>query len=107
MQYTHSHNTTYRMGIAGPIPKNWLLSQSNDPEDIMVEYYRNEMYLYDTDNGGDDEYIFAFDNGEFYRFVHEWWVSYDPDWELHNEYYYTKIDISEVPHWMHKQRDWI
>lgn len=105
MKYTHNENTYFNGGKSSPRP--WLTSVFDDPIHIMGEFFRNELELYDADNGGDDEYIFAFDNGDFYKLTHDWWITYNPEWEIHNTYFYEKIDITKVPSWMQKYRDWI
>lgn len=106
MYYTHSNNNIYRANI-GYVPKSWLSSTAKDPMEVMHNYYREHLYVYDADNGGDEEVIFVFENGQFFRLTHEYWITYDPEWEIHNCYYIDVASADKVPDWMKTRRDWI
>lgn len=108
MKYTHSENTYFRYGIDGnKAPKPWLMSALDDPVKIMEHFIHNECWVYDADTCGDDTYLFSFDNGEAYTLEHSWWIDYDPEWVIHNEWTWEKVTPSSLPSWMRVERDWI
>jgi len=85
--------------------KNWLETDETDPLKIIKRYYNAECIVHDADVCGDEEIFFIFDTNIAYCLSYNWWIEYDPEWEIFNEHY-----IKEVPLLAFKypeNRDWL
>ena len=81
-----------------------------DPTDEIhfIKYYYNEqLYVYDVDSGGDNTVYFAFDTDKCYRLEYEWWITRDPEWEIHNYYTFKEITWDECREHVSSNRDWL
>lgn len=106
MKYTTSYNVRYRPGI-GEAPKPWIETDLTDHEKVMGKYHRDELYTYDADTCDNGDVFFVFDDGKAFKMEWSYWMDYDPEWEIHNEWHSEEIDITDTPLWMHKERDWL
>lgn len=90
-----------------------------DPKEILAvshegaanAWMREEMYTRDADNCGTDvEYIAVSDGSEtkYYKAKAEWWIDYDPEWTIHNEFELNEITREEAKaHDVIDNRDWV
>lgn len=88
------------------------ISVWRDIGDITIEDYfetiKDDLHIYDTDSGGDETYYFRFDNGNCYKFHHDFWFNYDPDWRMHNDFYIEEIELIKLPKSLQGvERDWL
>ena len=91
--------------------RTWLEIDELDPLKVIENYYYNKCYVNDADTCGNSEIEFAFSMGgaspivNYYELSYSWWIEYDPEWEIHNEHYITKINSPEFK--FPSDRDWI
>jgi hypothetical protein len=87
----------------------WKEIRSHDVEEFIHNYIRDKYHVHDADNCGDHEYEFVImKDGEtkLYILMHSWWITYDPEWEMHNEY--TLEEVKEVKmKYPSPNRDWL
>lgn len=58
-------------------------------EDLINKILRDDFHVYDADNCGDDTIYFVINDGnetKYFMVEHSWWIKYDPEWEIHNDY---------------------
>jgi hypothetical protein len=93
---------------SGNRDNNWINIDETDPEKIMLDFFNKNCYVYDADNCGEDTFEFVFEidgKVEYYSLYHSWYIEYDPDWNIENEYEITKIDAPK--HKFPGNRDWL
>ena len=77
--------------------------------DQILDYVREEYWVYDADVCGDDTFQFVVrEHGAetYWEVEHAWWITYDPEWELHNEFDLKQIDSVQFEY-PTKNRDWL
>lgn len=87
---------------------NWIETDEVDPKKVIEDYYRKECYVWDADICGDDEVEFAFEcdgKVKYYKLYHEWWIEYNPDWDIINTHTITKIN--KPTYKFPGNRDWL
>ncbi len=92
------HTATYKRN-------KWFKTKETDPLIVIEDYYRNNGYVYDADICGDAEIFFIFDNGEAYRLSYDWYIDFNPDWGIHNNYTISSIEPNSFNYPSNK--DWI
>lgn len=79
-------------------------------KDAIEEYSHREFYVGDADNCGDEtiEFVVRQDGkpDTFYSVYHNWWITYDPEWEIHNEIEIETINSVRFKY-PTKDRDWL
>lgn len=88
--------------------RNWLDSDESNPEKIIKDFYYEKCYVHDADICGDDIVEFAFEiKGKiiYYRMSYDWYIDYDPEWDIHNNFDIKKIN--EPTFNFPGNRDWI
>jgi hypothetical protein len=99
--YSHSENKF----------KRWIHTNGNkSPQRIMERFCQDELTIYDADVCGEDVYSFAFLDEKikqlsYYDITHEWYVNYDPDFEVVNDFIYERVDKPTIP--ITSNRDWL
>ena len=62
----------------------------------FTNWVKEENWAWDADNCGDTTMFFVVvsDDGLvfYYEVKHSWWIEYNPDWEIHNEFEITLIN---------------
>jgi hypothetical protein len=76
-------------------PKPWVDYGLNE-EESMKKYFFDIIKIYDADTCGDEEYDFVFDSGNAYRLEYEWYIEFDPEWRLVDNFYIEPIDLEEA-----------
>lgn len=107
MKYTHSRNIRSSFSTSPSSPKPWIDATKDDEKAVVEAYYHKHLFVYDADICGNEEMDFSFSTGKAFKLESSYWIEYNPEWEIHNEYYITEIDMKELPSWMQKERDWI
>lgn len=75
-----------------------------DEEASILKYFYDIVKIYDADECGDEEYDFVFENGTAWKLYYSWYITYDPDWKLMDEYHIEAINLEEAK-CMKKYRD--
>lgn len=99
MFYTNSYG--YRV-------KNWIETDETDPVKVIEKFYYDNCFIYDADICGDRSVEFAFEiDGkiEYYKLDYSWYIDYDPEWEIHNEFTIEKIEKPKTR--FPANRDWL
>ena len=87
---------------------NWIETDETNPEKVIEDFYNKECYIYDADVCGDDEIEFAFEingNVEYYKLRYDWWIEFNPEWDMVNTHYIEKIE--EPKYKFPGNRDWL
>jgi len=90
-------------------PSKWKAVDASSFTDVINRYYSDEIRVYDADNGGEDVYYFGVTDGvttKYYRLAHDWYIDWDPDWNIYNNKEIVEIAHSEavgIP----GDRDWV
>lgn len=61
----------------------------------FASWIKEEEWAHDADNGGDSRKFWVVTDGTkvtYYEVKHSWWIEYDPEWQLYNEF-----EIAEIP----------
>lgn len=98
----------------------WVdMKQPTEREEINRVFY-DELYLYDFDGGGEDEYFFYFESGKAFKLVHEWYYGTEEEQDEDGSYYRyespqnywwaDEIKVDDLPVEFSKylvKRDWL
>ena len=84
--------------------KTWLKSDLK-PTEIMKKYHMEECYVNDADSCGSGEVCFIFDNGKAFKLSYDWYITYNPEWDIHNDFEIEEIDPASFT-WP-KDKDWL
>lgn len=75
------------------------------------KWMQDEMYVWDADFCGSDTEYFAVSDGsvtKYYKAKVEWWIDYNPEWEIHNVFELVEITRDEAKtHEVVDHRDWM
>lgn len=110
MKFTTSDN--YR-GYPIKIPDPWFETKLTDKNDIIYSHLRENYWVYDCDECGNEEIYFLFDDGSKFlvNFSWYWSYSYKEDEDEEDSYVVNAYDfeiVTDLPDFMtHKERDWI
>ncbi len=89
--------------------RNWKDAEFKNHLALLKDYVYKEIWVWDADICGDDTYHFAISDGtgtSYYMLEHSWWMTYDPEWEIHNTYTVDPIEKEEMPDFP-GDRDWL
>ena len=100
MRYYVSDWTTYE----GKASRNW--EETNKTEAQILDEIRKDCWVYDADTCGDDTLYVAFSSGKYYKIYHDWYITYDPEWEIHNSVEITEVRKEETKDIV-SDRDWL
>lgn len=90
MKYFASDMFQYRKNL-GSVPKNWVDSIFHDEKDIILDYLNNEIRVFDADTCGEKIIYFVFENNKVYKLYYDWYIKYEPEWDL-----IESFDIEEI-----------
>jgi hypothetical protein len=102
MRYTVVHDHE----MPDPSPRKWR-DTGPDHEKSIREYVYEEMWAHDADGDGEDVVYFAFSSGTAYEVTHHWYITYEPEWKIHNDVVIEPMDINRMPDGFRTERDWI
>lgn len=77
-------------------PRAWKETALTSETMVINKYFNEHMRVYDADTCGDDTVYFAFSTGKYYRVVHSWWITDEPEWTMHNNLDVEEISASEA-----------
>jgi len=87
---------------------NWIETDEIDPVKVIEDFYRKKCYVHDADICGDDTIEFAFEiegKIEYYKLYYDWYIDYNPVWEIINSHEITKIE--KPTYKFPGNRDWL
>lgn len=92
MRFTFSENYTQ-----DKMPKPWVDYGSDfDELKTINKFFYDYVKVYDADNAGDEFVDFVFDNGKAFRLEYEWYIEYNPDWNLVDRMNIREIRLTEA-----------
>jgi len=62
-------------------------------------WVKDHEWVWDSDNSGDNTAFWVVIDGDkviYYRVKHEWWIEYNPEWEIHNQFEIAVIDKAAI-----------
>jgi hypothetical protein len=77
--------------------------------DQILNYVQEEYWVWDADVCGNDTFQFVVrENGTetYWQVEHAWWIQYDPEWQLKNEFDFEQIDTVSFSY-PTLNRDWL
>jgi hypothetical protein len=89
---------------------DWIKFETDKEIEAYIRSYLAENYwVCDCDGCGDDVFEFVIKSEEGTRMFsveHSWWIVFDPDFRVENEFYVTEVESVKFP-FPSKNRDWL
>lgn len=94
-----------------PYTSAWDKAEIDNFEEYFESLIREKEYYCDADVCGIRNFYFVVKTetgNKFYKVSHSWYIDYDPEWEIFNEY--ETEELTELPKhvkYPNKTRDWL
>lgn len=76
--------------------KNWVETFLSEKE--ILYFLKKEMFVYDSDNCGEDISYVGFSSGKYFKIFHSWYIEHDPEWQINNDFEITEVTKEEATH---------